>query len=295
LCAQGSACRVEAGKLFEPLFEGALVDEAELGRTAAVSGLIRIDKSRALARFRKSDLVNDSSPEILNRLAGLAGEIGVEVDLVWLWNKASAGSEGDSAWEAMLKIFTRSEVSVLAKWMEKFDSLGLEGGFSGERKVSFLEMAEQKAGENGGTMLRSIWEKLAYLYKKDGKFAQAEGYLEKLRQDGDMELREAVLSELLDLYLRWPRAEKAARVIDNLLAVRDLGIDSVVVVSIEHYLSNPPGGVDPNEVLGEVVGQIRAVEGRPEWKKHVERWYKRLGKGKDRFEKGEVQGTVLPG
>jgi HEAT repeat protein len=290
LCAQASACRLEAGNRFEPMFEAALSDEVELVRAAAVSGLIRIDKVQALARFRKSDLINDASVEISNKLAGLAGEIGVEADLVWLWNKASAGPAGDPAWEAMLKVFKRSDVSVLVKWMNKLDSLGPEGGFSDERMVSFLETAEQKSAENGGGMLRVIWQKLASVYKKDGKFAQAESYLEKLRQDVGAESKREVLSELLDLYLRWPRVEKAAGIIDNFLSVSDLGADSSVVILIERYISDPPAGVDSNEVLGGIIGRIRAVGDRPEWEKQVKRWNNSLGKGKEVLTGGEAEG-----
>jgi len=290
LCAQGSACRAEAGKLFEPLFEAALADEVELVRSAAVNGLIRIDKARAMVRFTKGDLVNDPSVEISSTVAALAGEVGGEVDLVWLWNKAATGPDGDSAWDAMVKIFKRSEPSVLAKWMKKLDSLGVEGGFSDERQVSFLEIVEQKTKENDVKMLGDIRERLAGLYKKGGKFAQAESYFEKLRQGGTVGLRKAVLSELLDLYLRWPRVEKAAALIDNLLSAGDLGSDSGVVVSIERYLSNPPAGVDPNEVLGGVVGKIRVFKGRPEWEKQLERWNKRLGKGKDAVRMNKLEG-----
>ncbi|MHC4060904.1 MAG: HEAT repeat domain-containing protein [Planctomycetota bacterium] len=285
LCAQGSACKVEAAEAFGHLFEEALTDKADLVREAAVDGLVYIGRGTALVRFRKSALVNDPSIGIRKKIVNLAGEVGGKDDLVWLWEKVGSTAESEWAWEAMLKIFERSDIAVLAEWVPKFDSMSPDSGLSDDKRLFVLKMAEQKAvgaGENKVEMLRAIWEELAELYGRVGDYEQKAQYLGMLHDAAPTpEEKEAILPGLLDAYLRARNAVRAAKLVDNCLATKDLDPNSPVVHAIEDYLSDPPQGADHYNVLRELLAKIEAVENRPKWGQLLERWNSLLDRAQE--------------
>ncbi|UCF42717.1 MAG: HEAT repeat domain-containing protein [Planctomycetota bacterium] len=285
LCAQ-SVYRAEAAKIFKPLFEEALRDEANLVREAAVDGLIYIDKARAVKILRK-DFVNDSSIAVRKKLIDLAGEVGGQEDLVWLAEKVGSTAESEPAWQAMLKIFKGSDAAVLDEWTGRLDSQGTKAKLSDEQRISFLEMAERKAvAENKAEMLKSVRERLARLYARSGKFEQAAEYLGMLRQVAhSAEEKEAILAELLEVYLRWPNVEGASQLVDNCLLEKDLGPNNVIVLSIENYFAEPPATSDPSAIL-EVLVEIRTSESRPMWAEQLQRWRRRFGQTQDAAKSG---------
>ncbi|MDH4238649.1 MAG: HEAT repeat domain-containing protein [Phycisphaerae bacterium] len=277
LCAQRSVCRAESSKLFESLFQQALNDETDLVRDAAVNGLIYIDKTKALNILR--GFINDSNPIVRKKIIELASEVGSQEDLVWLSGKIGSSAEGESepAWQAMLEIFKRSDADVLNEWITKFDSPSTKAKLSVEQLISFLEIAEGKAiRENKLNMLKDIREKLAGLYKKTGAFEQAAKYFGILQVDAkNVEERDKVLAELLDAYLRWPNVEAATKLVDNCLLEKDLDPNHAMVLAIDDYLSKPPAGVDPNEVL-KALTTINPSRKRPKWLMQVKLWISRL-------------------
>jgi len=280
LCGPRSAHKTEASKTFEHLFEEALNDEVDLAREAAVEGLINIDKTKALGKLRGS-FANDDSAKIRRRVIELAGEVGGRGDLAWLAEKLGS-AEGEPAWQAMLTIFKAVEADVLDKWIGRFSSQDMKARLSDEQKLSFLEIAERKAvGENKAEMLKNVRGKLVRLYSKSGRFEQAAKCLGLLREAADSpEEKEAILGRLLDVYLRWPKVETAAQLVNNCLLEKDLGPNSVIVLTIEKYLDELPATSDPNVVL-EALIKIKTVEDRPMWAKQVQRWSERLGQPGD--------------
>jgi HEAT repeat protein len=290
LCAQ-SVYRAEAAKIFKPLFEEALRDEANLVREAAVDGLIYIDKARAVKILRK-DFVNDSSIAVRKKLIDLAGEVGGQEDLVWLAEKVGSTAESEPAWQAMMKIFKGSDAAVLEEWIGRLESQGAKAKLSDEQKISFLEMAERKAvAENRADMLKGVRERLARLYAKSGRFEQAAEYFGMLRQvAGSAEEKEAILAELLNVYLRWPNVEAARQLVDNCLLEKDLGPNNVIVLSIENYFAEPPVASNPSAIL-EVLGEIRVTDGRPMWAEQLQRWRRRFGQAQDDAAKSTAGGN----
>ncbi len=286
LCAQTSSCRVQAAKTFQPLFSDALNDQTNLVRQAAVDGLIYIDKPSALGKLKKA-LVNDPSSTIRLKLMDLAGEVGGQEDLVWLAERMSTTGEGQSAWQAMLKIFKRSRVDVLAEWIARFDSDTGQNKLSAEQRmqrISFLEVAEQKAvAESKPAMLKNVRVKLAQLYRENNQFEHAAKALEFLCEAAQTaEEKEAILPDLLDAYLRWPNVERAAKLVENCVREKDLDPNSMVVRAIDNYLSNPPLGGEIAAVI-QALSQVKIEdpESRPRWQEQFKRWADRVGKAVD--------------
>ncbi|MHC4159022.1 MAG: hypothetical protein ACYSSO_08075, partial [Planctomycetota bacterium] len=248
LCAQ-SVYKAESGRLFRTLFEEALHDETDLVREAAVDGLIYIDKARALKILRK-DFVNDSSIIVREKLIQLAGEVGGQDDLAWLAEKIGPTAEGELAWQAMLKIFRGSDATVLAGWIDKFDSPNTKARLSDEQKTSFLEMAERKAvGEGKTGLIKKVRGKLALLYKKSGEFERSAEYWGMIREvAATTEEKEVILAELLDVYLRWPNVEAVIQTVRYCLLEKDLEPDNVIVLSLDNYFADPPATADPNAI-----------------------------------------------
>ena len=280
LCGQ-NVYKPESAKRFAGLFEQALSDESDLVREVAVDGLICVDRPRALKLLAK-DFVNDRSQIVRDRVMELAGEVGGKDDLSWLWDKMGANSEGKTAWQAMLKIFNNCDVNVVESWIGRLDSQAGKGKLSDEQYVAFFELAERKAvAENKAEMVRATKEKLAQLYTKAGQFEQAAEYLGKLRGLAKTaEQKEAILGQLVDVYLRWPRVEAATQLVGNCLLEKDLGHDSAVVRSIDAFLDNPSEGSDPNMVL-KSLRRIKLADQCPLWRQQLARWDKRFGPAKE--------------
>jgi len=366
LCAK-SVYSAEAIRIFKPLFEESLYDQTDLVREAAVNGLVYIDKTRALKMLRK-DFINDNSAVVRAKLIELAGEVGGQDDLVWLAEKIGTTTEGEPAWQAMLKIFKGSAAVALAGWIDKFDSSDTKmpkfqvpkgpdairdpfgtsrhfgTGFSDEQKVSFFEIVEQKAvgesrtsrripkerdadsfgngmpdpsasevrGEGKTDLLKNVRGKLAFLYKKRGEFEKSAEYWGMLREAATTpQEKEAILTELLDVYLKWPNVEGAALLVRNCLLEKDLGRDNAVVLSLDNYFAEPPAATDaegigipflrdPNAVLKALINIDVAMD-RPMWREQLNRWNERFGPKKDSGESrtssrtSEVRGEEVRG
>ncbi len=275
LCGQ-SAYMAEAGSRFGPLFEQALRDDADLVREAAVDGLINIDKAKALKLLAK-DFANDRSQIIKRRVMELAGEVGGKDDLPWLWEKVGVNSESKLAWQAMMKIFSSCDVNAIEFWLEKIDSQVAIEKLGDEQRISFLEAAERKAAsENRPIIKRRVQENLVQLYIKTAQFERAAEILGRLRESAKTPAqKEAVLGQLMDVYLRWPKLEAAVLLVGNCLLEKDLGADSEVVRSIDAFWDNPSGGADPKATL-ELLRKIKPAEQRPKWEQQVGRWLNRF-------------------
>jgi HEAT repeat protein len=280
LCGQNTY-KPESARRFARLFEEALNDDADLVRESAVEGLICVDKPRALKSLAK-DFVNDHSQIIRNRVIELAGEVGGKEDLLWLWEKVGNGSDSKAAWQAMLKIFNGCDANTIESWVGKFYSQSGRNKLTDEQLVSFLELAERRVVvEDRNETVRAVREKLAPLYSKAGQYEQAAEYLGKLRESARTpEQKDAVLGQLLEVYLRWPRVDSAAWLVGNCLLERDLSPNSAVVRSLDSFLDNPAGGADPNAVL-KALRKIKPSEQRPMWEQRLARWTGRFGLSKD--------------
>jgi HEAT repeat protein len=278
LCAQ-SVYNAQAKERFEPLFQEALSDKTDLVREAAVDGLINVDKTKALTILRKSS-VNDSSTKIRGKVIELAGQVGGKEDLDWLWEKMGTGPESGPAWVAMLRIFGGSEADLLDKWMSRFDSEGTGGRLSDEQLVSYLKIAERKIdGEKQPAMLKNIRKRLAGFYSNSGKFEEAADYLGKLYEAArTAEEKRPIVAELLGVYLRWSKIERAAQLVNNRLLEGDLEPNSSIAASIDNYIGNPPAGADPNSVLEAFFAKVKTTEGRPNWTGQVKRWTERFNR-----------------
>ncbi len=280
LCGPRSVHKTEAAKAFGLLFEEGLSDKTDLAREASVEGLINIDKTKALGKL-KGGFANDSSAKIRRRVIELAGEVGNGNDLTWLAEKLGS-AESEPAWQAMLTIFKAVGSDVLNKWVERLSSQDMESRLSDEQMISFLEIAERKAsGEQSREMLKNVREKLAQLYSKTGRFEQAAKCLGLLREAaGSPGEKEAILAQMLEVYLRWPKVETAAQLVDNCLLGKDLGPDNAIVLTIDKYFAELPAAADPNVVL-EALINIKAAKDRPMWAEQVQRWTERFGQPRD--------------
>ena len=115
LCGSRSVHKAEAAKIFEPLFEKALNDEANLVREASIEGLINIDKTKALGKL-KGGFANDSSAKIRQMVIKLASEVGSGDDLAWLSERLGS-AESEQVWQSMLTIFKAVDADTLDKWV----------------------------------------------------------------------------------------------------------------------------------------------------------------------------------
>lgn len=281
LCAQGSACKVKAANLFKPLFEESLNDRTNNRvREAAIDGLVYIDKSSVLKRLRK-DFVDDPSDVVRKKVINLAGEVGSDQDLQWLTKKIGTTSDGDLAWKAIIKIFIRADTNLLSQWLVNFESQDLKDKLSDEQRVAFLLIAEQKAvGENNQKMLKSVRAKLSRTYVEKGEFELAENYLELLRESANtIEEKEEFLSELLNVYLRWPKVELAVKLVENCLNEQDLEPNSLIVRTIDSYFNKSDEKADMNALL-QMLNKIniKIPEARPKWQQQLKYWAEKLNK-----------------
>ncbi len=273
LCGKG-VNKGKAADIFRPLFEDALKSESDTLRQASVDGLIYIDKVAALSRLGRT-FNNDKSPVIRKKIIELAGEIGGREDLVWLSEKIGSNPESKPAWQAMLKIFKRTDIETLGRWIDRLDAKLIEGKLLDEQMLLFFETVEGKAAtEKNAKMLIDIRSRMARLYKKNGNYeraAQYYGILLNSNPELDEKEKEVLLAELLDAYLSWPNMEQAEQLINNRVLSEDLEPGSQFVNTIEFYLINPSAINDANGLF-ELLCQMEIPQDRPKWAEQIQKW-----------------------
>jgi len=285
LCGPQSAHRDSARKQFGPLFEAGLTDKADSVRAAAVDGLVyTLGKAAALKRLRL-ELVNDTSGTVRKKLIALAAEVGGKEDLPWLAARMGVNSEGEPAWQAMLKILEGADAVVVAEWMHAFSAENGSVKATDTQRIGFFELAQRKAvAENDPVMLKTARQKLAELYLGNGQFEQAAECLTRLHETAaTTEEKRAILPDLLRAYLRLKDVQQAAELVQKRLVEGDLDPNDAVVRSIDEYLSKPPAGADPNVVL-EALSKVKTPQGRPLWREKLRQWSIRFGKVRAKLE-----------
>jgi MoxR-like ATPase len=139
----------------------------------------------------------------------------------------------------------------------------------------FFETAENKAaGEKNVKMLGDIRSRMAGLYKSSGDYERAAQYYGVLLNSNpglDKKEKEALLAELLDVYLSWPNMEQAERLINNRVLAEDLEPGNQFVNTIEFYLINPSAINDANSLL-ELLCQMEIPQDRPKWAEQIRKW-----------------------
>jgi hypothetical protein len=283
LCSSRSACRDPAAKQFVGLFEQALTDQAETVRLAAADGLVNIDKTSALKKLRK-DLAGDPIAAIRVKVIDLAGEAGGPAELDWLAEKLGVVDESESAWQAMLKIFGRSDVAVVTAWATRIKSPALTGKLTIEQRISFFVLAEQKARrENKADLLKDAQTNLADLYVAANKLKQASEQLEILvagAAAGPEKLR--LQGRLVRVYLGLASMEQVCSVLSNYLDTKglELGPDSDAIKCIDEYLGSPTA-VNPAGLL-EGLQKVKASDSQTEqvWRILLTGWTERYAKAR---------------
>lgn len=290
LCAQRSGCRVQATKLYAPLFEQALADGEEDVREGAVDGFISIDGAAALKKFRKT-LVDDPSASIRAKLINVAGDVGVSEDLDWLSKKLGAPVEGEAAWRAMLKVFPRCGIDVMVSWITAFTTPPLQEKLSLEQRISYFVLVEQRAqSESKIDLLAEARRHLAQLYTAGANFKLAADYLRLMEEAArDRREKDGILSDRLGVCLRWPNLEMAGEILNAYLSASDVTDDCPIARSIDGYLKEPPAGADPNALL-ETLSRIKIKDpdARPGWRGLLQRWSKPVARARRDEPPGEI-------
>ncbi len=91
------------------------------------------------------------------------------------------------------------------------------------------------------------------------------GLLREMTEDPQQ--KQDVLIRLLDVYLRWPNAEKVRDLVHNRLLEGDMEPNDIIAGSIDRYFS---AGTDANLVLKQL--RTIEIEDRPMWQKQIENW-----------------------
>jgi hypothetical protein len=280
LCGDGSY-RSEAAKLFEPVFLANLDNKSVLVKEAAVTGLINIDKIRALAVLtdEKKGLINDESLVVRTTLMELAGSVGGREQLVWLSMKLNVNGEREPAWQAMRQIFKRCDVEVAYEWINGFfDHTDKNSKPSQEEMIYLLEMAEQKAAaENKTDILRNLRIKLADHYGQTEQFEKAAKYLGMLLEGTDQSgQRDDILACLVDVQLRAGWFPAATDLVANRLLEKDLPADDAVMLEIGRFLAGSENATNKKELL-KALESIETTQARPMWTAQLKLWRKQFG------------------
>lgn len=279
LCAQDCTYKSKAAALFEPLFRRSLQDRTDFIRETAINGLIYIDKTNALGLLRsRNDILNDPSEKIRKRLIELADEVGGKDDLNWLSEKINSNSEGEPAWQAMLKIFKGSDLDVIKDWTGQLTSQNGRIKLTDIRQIDFLRIAESKVGNEDKYLIR---KKLADLYLKTSDYERASDYYNMLYKSAQTdEEKDEILPDLFNAYLKSSKIDPVVEYFKQFLQENDVDPNNVMAKSIDSYFVNPNHGADPNQVYKKL-SEIEVPQPKPEWNKWLEVWAAQLNIAKE--------------
>ena len=274
LCSPQSVHKAQARKQFGVLFEAALNDKTDFVREMAADGLIYIDKGYALGLLR--NFVNDPSPILRKKVIALAGEVGSADDFGWLSEKLGVNTDGEPAWQAMLKILADSNEATRKVWVDKLTAENSK--LSDEYKVAFLKAVE--AGATGEFKLE-MGRRLADLYYATEQFELAadcfgmQHRVARTRQE-----KEQILPKLLDACLKASKGDLLAALVEDYLSKADLDLNNDMMQSINDYFTQPPAGADPAAVL-KALETVRVPKNRPKWQQRLSAWKAGLTKARE--------------
>lgn len=279
LCAVNVDCRAESARLFRLLFMEGLKDTASAVRTAAVSGLINIDKAGALSVLKEEAMMDDESTAVRSMVIELAGTVGGKEDLEWLADNLGNNGVSEPAWQAMRKIFERFEASVAVEWSGRFESGANADKGNDEELLYLLETAQEKAAqENNLQILKYARNGLADLYSGQGKFKEAAKYYGMLFQMTEAEKeRDDILGKLVEVDLKAGEVAAVKQLAENRLLTRgDLGPDDVVSRKVSEYFAKVGGAAEGRVVL-EALLSIKNGQAKPKWAAQLQQWQQLIG------------------
>jgi hypothetical protein len=273
LCGQ-SVSREKAAAIYRPLFDEALNSQSDLMIQKAVDGLISIDKNAALKKLREG-FTNSKLPQVRAKLIELADAVGGKEDLVWLSDKVANTPESKPAWQAMLKIFKRSDTETIAQWFKQLRDKIADNKLTDEQMLAFLETAEGKiAAEKNPKLLPDIQKEMARLYKQRADYERAAKYygiLLKSNPPLSEQEKDTYMAQLLDVYLRWKNIESAKQLITNRLLSSDIDSNSPLISTVTNYFGGQDNKTDPNILLGPL-SRLALKENRPLWNAQLKKW-----------------------
>jgi hypothetical protein len=257
-----------------------------------VDGCISIDRAGAV-RKSSENMAADPSVAIRQKLIDLAGEVGGPEDLDWLAEKVGGAGDGEPvwAWQAMLKIFRRSDTSVLGVWATKIKTLAEAGKIAADQRIAFLTLVEQQAqNENRADLLKCVRWDLAHLYVQTNNLKQASDSLKALIGTAATgEERQQIQSLQLRVYLGLSDVQQASDLVSKCFSDKELDSKSKVVIrSIEEYL-NDPKTTDPAAVIA-TLRQIKIQDtgAEKEWEGLLSGWTEKFAKAKKAEDGGRV-------
>jgi len=269
LCVQSNHSD-PARQLYKQAFIAALdVKDQDMVREAAVTGIINIDKIAALDMFKQKGLIGDSSPSIVAVIIDLAAEVGKFEDINWLKAKVDSNSQGDLAWEAVVKILQRQQAPAIIQWAAKLNSAGEDAHYS-----DVLEIAENGAQSQGdGASLQEVRLKLSDWYEKKAQHDKAIEYYGKLVEMAgeDLQIAEKAKAGLIRAYLAKADVGNITKVVVGRLAGADIGQQDPVVAEIDRFLASD-ATAEAKKVLLDALVAVKFEGDRPQWSQQLATW-----------------------
>lgn len=272
LCGERSAFKAQASEIYRGIFTAAVDDKAL--REASIDGLKNINEVDAMAIFREKKFYDDENANVRKAVIELAGKVGVAEDINWLVGKVNKNGDSESSFKALNSIVDRSGAGVSVNAVELLKGANAKA----EQVAAILLKAETKAyDEEQPLALNPVRLDLARYYVAKGDLGKGfDYYSQALNMTEDANVKQAINSELIDVYLQTEQFDKIGEVINGILAVRDVANTEVLVVKLTNYLGNGQVGADKKAALMAVI-RVIAVEQRPVWGSMVAQW-EQIGK-----------------
>lgn len=280
LCGGDSFYRATAGEVFREIFLAALNDKNNLVAAPAVSGLLKIDQAGAFEILKSQGFTGHSSSKIRTELISAAGQIGTAQDLEWLAalaDNAETDVERQRAADAMMNIFQYCQTDVLISWAQKL----YDGGKSQNDELllakarTLFETAEKKAeAQQDVNSLVLLRRTLADSYAEALQFAAAAKYYGMLLQSAtDVNERELLTANLLDMNIRGGQAESAKQLLANILLSNDIGEDKKVSKVLDKYFSENQNKERTAKMFRAIVSiQLAEANKYPLWTGQIAKW-----------------------
>ncbi len=279
LCSQDSFYRQTASEIFGDIFLKAIDDEDTIICEPAVVGFIKTDQSRAFRLLLDKGFVSHPSEKIRKAVISLAGRVGSQDDMEWLFaivTSAQAGTEEDKlAWDTIAKLAQGCSASYIVQWTDRYETVLSDAGTKNNRQkiLNLLEIAEKKVTNEGPKdLVGTIRVSLAKSYEKSGQYAIAAKYYGLLlTENSDPNERDVLTGEILWVHLKAGQFTQARQLIDNRLLGKDLsGIDDVIVTVIEKYLDQ--AGETELSALIKALKAVKIENPCPLWQQQLSKW-----------------------
>lgn len=257
--------KASAGRLYRDSFlAGLQAADNPTVRLASIVGLTGIDKNEAFRVIKESNLVQDSSPAVREKILELATEVGTQGDLEWLFVLLQSNGGSEPYWGTFKSILQHQKVSVFLDWAARFEKQAIRNDWT---RYILLEAEKKAAAANQAELVLEVRTKLLQMYIDNNLTEDVHSLGAQLfaGERPDKNLMISYGPGYLKACLNLNQSDAMKAFLTKSLLIGDIDEGSVLVEPIVEALNSEGLAEEKKQAIVDLLKSIAVPVERPQW------------------------------